>query len=314
MCLIASSRGQDARDREEARLHDGVDARAHAGTLGELVGVDREKAELLLDDLLLHLRRQVIPHLVRGERRVQQKRGARRRVFEDVDLVDELELMTGDEAGAVHQVRGSDRLLARAQMRDGDRAGFLRVVDEVALREELGFLADDLDRVLVGADRAVRAEPVEQRRRHIVGLGRERRIPRQRQVRHVVDDADGEVVLGLVLRDVVEDALDHRGRELLRRQPVAAGDQARRHGERRDALRVRFGERRRDVEIERVARRARLLRPIQDGERADGLRQRGEERLLVRTGDRAGPSARRPSRREPSGSRRFRARCRRPIP
>jgi hypothetical protein len=42
-------------------------------------------------------------------------------MFEDVDLVDELELMTGDEAGSIDQVRGSDRLLARAQMRDGDR-------------------------------------------------------------------------------------------------------------------------------------------------------------------------------------------------
>ena len=46
---------QDAGDREEARLHDGVDARAHAGALRQLVGVDGEEADLLLDDLLLHL-------------------------------------------------------------------------------------------------------------------------------------------------------------------------------------------------------------------------------------------------------------------
>ena len=165
-------------------------------------------------------------------------------------------------------------------MRDRDRARLLRVVDEVALRVAVGLLADDLDRVLVGADRAVGAEPVEQRRRHIVGLGAERRIPRQRQVRHVVDNADREVVLGLVLaRCSSKTAFDHRRRELLRRQAVAAGDQARRHRERRDALGRRLGERRHDVEIERIARRARLLRAIEDGERADGLRQRGEERL-----------------------------------
>ena len=101
MCLIASSRGQDPGDREEARLHDGVDARAHAGALRQVVGVDREEADLLLDDLFLHLPRQVIPDLVGGERRVQQERRAGRRVFEDVDLVDELELMAGDEAGAI---------------------------------------------------------------------------------------------------------------------------------------------------------------------------------------------------------------------
>ena len=37
--------GQHAGDREEAGLHDRVDARAHAGPLRQVVGVDREKAE-----------------------------------------------------------------------------------------------------------------------------------------------------------------------------------------------------------------------------------------------------------------------------
>ena len=104
---------QHAGDREEAGLHDGVDARAHAGALGEVVGVDGEEAELLLDDLLLHLARQLVPDLVGGERRIQQERGAGRRVLEDVDLVDELELMAGDEAGAVDEVRRADRPRAR---------------------------------------------------------------------------------------------------------------------------------------------------------------------------------------------------------
>ena len=80
-------------------------------------------------------------------------------------------------------------------MGDGDRAGLLRVVDEVSLREEIRLLADDLDRVLVGAHRAVGAETVEHRRRDIGLLGSERRIPRERRVRHVIHDADGEVTL-----------------------------------------------------------------------------------------------------------------------
>ena len=97
-------------------------------------------------------------------------------------------------------------------------------------------------------------------------------------MRHVVDDADGEVTLGVRLGELVEDRLHHRRRELLRRQAVAAGDDPRRDRERRDALGLRFGQRRDDVEIERIAWRARLLRPIEHGEAADGLRQRGEER------------------------------------
>ena len=83
---------------------------------------------------------------------------------------------------------------------------------------------------------------------------------------------------GLVLGELVEDRLHHRRRELLRRQTVAAGDDARWRGERRDAFRLRFGERGRHVEIERIAGCARLLRPIEHGEAADALRQRRQER------------------------------------
>ena len=70
------------------------------GALATLVGVDRVEADPLLDDLLLHLARQLVPDLVGGQRRVQQERRARRGVLEHVDLVDELELVAGDEAGA----------------------------------------------------------------------------------------------------------------------------------------------------------------------------------------------------------------------
>ena len=45
---------QHAADGEEAGLHDGVDALAHAGLLGHFVAVDDVELQLLLDDLLLH--------------------------------------------------------------------------------------------------------------------------------------------------------------------------------------------------------------------------------------------------------------------
>ena len=76
----------------------------------QCVGVDGEEAELLLDDLLLHLARQVVPDLVGREWGVQQERRARRRVLEHVDLVDELELVAGDEPGAIDEIRRSDRV------------------------------------------------------------------------------------------------------------------------------------------------------------------------------------------------------------
>ena len=213
-------------------------------------------------------------------RRVQQEDARPApRVLEHVDLVQELELMAGDEAGAIDQVGRADRTRARAQVRDRDRAGLLRVVDEVALHVEVGLLADDLDRVLVGADRAVGAEAVEhRRRRRRPARCRTTRSHGERRVRHVVDDADGEVVLRRVLRELVEDRLHHRRRELLRRQPVAAADDARLRCERRRAFGARFGERGDHVQVERIAERARLLRAVQHGDACGRSRQRREER------------------------------------
>ena len=132
--------------------------------------------------------------------------------------------MAADEARLLDQIRRPNRPRAEAQMRDGDRAGLLRVVDEVALRERVRLLADDLDRVLVGADRAVGAQAEEDAARHVGGLEVELAIPLERRVADVVDDADGEVALGPRSAQFVEHRARHRRRELLRRQAVAAAD------------------------------------------------------------------------------------------
>ncbi len=121
-------------------------------------------------------------------------------------------------------------------MGDGDRAGLLGVVDEVALGEVVGLLTDDLDRVLVGADRAVRAEAEEEAAEDVVAGDREVVVHRQRGVADVVDDADREVVLRFVGSEVVEDRLDHGGVELLRRQAVAAAHHHRVSGKRARAF------------------------------------------------------------------------------
>ena len=66
-----------------------------------------------------------------------------------------------------------DGLRPETKVRHGLGAGLLGVVDEVALNVDCGILADDLDAVLVGADRAVRAEAEEHRSHHPIGFGDE---------------------------------------------------------------------------------------------------------------------------------------------
>src|ERR1044072_8745619 len=174
---------QDAGDAEEAGLHDGVDAPAHPDLLRQRISVDDEEADSLLYHLLLHLARQAIPSRVGIARSVQEKDRARCRVFQHVDLVYELKLMTGDEGRPFDKISGADGPRARAQVRDREGAGLLRVVNKIALHKTLGLLTDDFDGVLVGPDRPVRAETVKQGRGHVVALCAEGGVPDRKSTR-----------------------------------------------------------------------------------------------------------------------------------
>jgi hypothetical protein len=89
------------------------------------------------------------------------------------------------------------------------------------------------------------------------------------------------VVFGLVLGRLVEDRLDHRRGELLRRQAVAPANDPRRLRELGQAARLGLGQRADHVEVERLAHGARLLGAVEHddvarrlGEGADEMFQR----------------------------------------
>ncbi len=112
-------------------------------------------------------------------------------------------------------------------------------------------------------------------------FGREARIVAQARERQIVVDTDREVVLRLVLRQLVIDALDHRRREFLRRQAIAATDNLR--GLERQLAGI-FGQNRDHVLVQRLTGRTRLLATIENGNRLDRLRQSLQEgRAVERT-------------------------------
>ena len=124
---------------------------------------------------------------------VEQERGAGLGAVEHRHLLEQAELVAGDEVGVLDEVRRADRLGPEPQVRHGHRARLLRVVDEVALGEQVGVLADDLHRRLVGPDGAVGAEP-EEHRLHLTGSAAvaERVVDVEAQPGDVVVDADRE--------------------------------------------------------------------------------------------------------------------------
>src|SRR6266567_3979592 len=68
---------QNLGDSEEARLHDGVHARAHASFASHLISVNYVKLSLLGDQLCLHFARQAVPNLVRPKRTVEEENAFR---------------------------------------------------------------------------------------------------------------------------------------------------------------------------------------------------------------------------------------------
>ena len=170
-------------------------------------------------------------------------------------------------------VRRADRGVTEAQVRDRDAAGLLGVVLEVRLDVLVGVVADDLDRVLVGADGAVATEAPELALDGALG----RRVGdvlghREGEVGDVVDDAQGELALGLVLLELLEDGERGRGRLVLGAEAVASTDD----GDLGHALLEEGGD---DVLVEGLADGAGLLGAIEDGDLLHALGQGGDEVL-----------------------------------
>ena len=114
-------------------------------------------------------------------------------LMQHIEAREQRELMTCDEAGLRDEIRRADRVRAKAQVGGGQRAGLLGVVDEVALRIAGRLLANDLDRVLVCAHCAVRAEAPENAAYRLVWLDGEGWIIGETGVCHVVIDANRKV-------------------------------------------------------------------------------------------------------------------------
>ena len=263
-------RRDDVREFEERGLHDRVDAAAHADFARELDCIDVVELEMVLCDRVLHGRGQLLLHFFKGPRRVQKERAAFLDAFRNRVAGDVRRVVACRKVRLVDEVRALDRGLAEAQMGYRETAGLLGVVGEVALRVHVGVVADDLDAVLVRADRTVGTETEELAGDRAFRRGVHERTHREAGERDVVDDTDREVILGLVLIEVIIDSLDHRGREFLAAETVASADDL-------DAAATRFTERGHDVLIQRFAEGAGLLGAVEDCDLLAGCRDRFEE-------------------------------------
>ena len=257
---------QDLCQREERGLKDGVGALAHADGLRQIDGVDGVELNVVLGNVALGSGIQMMGQLFRRPLTVDHEHAARLDVTDNGEALRDVgRVVAGNEVGLVDVVRALDGLVAEAQMADGDAAGLLGVVLEVGLHILVGMVADDLNGVLVRADGAVAAQTPELALDGAFRGGvRAVLVLFEGQVRHVVDDADGELVLRLILLQLVVNGEDGSRRRILGTEAVAAADDGR--------LDACVGQSGHNVHVQRLAQRAGLLRAVEDCDLLGGSR------------------------------------------
>ena len=109
--------------------------------------------------------------------------------------------MACHEVGPVHQVGAADGAFPEAQVGDGQASGLFGIVLEIPLGGHVRVVADDLDGILGGADRAVPAQAPELAGDDVLTRGVVDGGHIQGQVGHIVRDAHGEKGLCAVFED-----------------------------------------------------------------------------------------------------------------
>ena len=262
----------DLRQREECRLQNGVGALAHADLASEVDGVYHVKLDVVVCNVALGSSVKMMLKLCKIPLAVDEEHAAGLNVADDGEALGYVSgNMACNEVCLVDVVRALDLLVAEAQMADGDAAGLLGVVLEVSLNVLVGVVADDLDGVLVSADGAVAAETPELALNGAFCRGGGSSLFGQREVSHVVNNADGELTLHLVLLKLVVNGKDGGRRSVLRAEAVAAADHLN-----VAACVCNGGD---NVEVQRLALSAGLLGAVEDCNLLAGSRN-GLEQLV----------------------------------
>ena len=145
---------------EEGHLHHGINTCRQSAFAGDFSRVNHKEPRFFLVQHRLNFLRQTCPDFICVVRRIEQENTAWFQTFRHLILINKLQLVAADKISLRHQVSGTNRLLADAQVRDRQAASFLRVIDEVTLCIPRCGVTNNLDVVFGCRNAAVAAQTV----------------------------------------------------------------------------------------------------------------------------------------------------------
>ena len=251
---------------KEGGLHDGVNTSAKADFHGNLQRVHVVELNFAINDDLLLFLGEVREHFVRRDFRVQQEHTAFFQRSEHVVTTDVSRVVTRNKVRIRHEERVVHFAVAETQMRNRYAAGLLGVVCKVRLCILFSRTADDLNGVLVRADRTVSTETPEHAGNNIVRHNIDVCTNRNGKVGYVIFDTDREAVPRTVI-DVVVTCFNHGRSEFLGGKAVTAADN----------LAAFAFERSNNVEVKRLTEIPRLFGAVENDDLLRGFRNAAGE-------------------------------------
>ena len=262
---------------EECGLKNGVGALAHANLDGQVDGVDGVQLNVVFSNIALGSGIQMMLQLLQVPLAVDQEHAAGLHVLNNLEaLGDVAGVVASHEVSLVDVVGGLDGLVAEAQVGNGDTAGLLGVVLEVSLNVLVSVVTDNLDGVLVSANGAVAAQTPELALDGALSSGVGGNLLVQGQVSDIVHDANGELVLGSVLCQLLVDGEDGSGMGILGTQAVTAANDG-------HIVAAGLGQSHDNILVQRLTLGAGLLGAVQNCNLLSGGRN-GSQQLLCAEG------------------------------
>ena len=153
--------GKDCGNLEECSLHDCIDPCSESCLLSDLKSVDVVEADVLVDDLLLHLSCEVVEYLVGRNCGVEKEYTTILKVGEHVISADVSRVVASYEVSVVDEPWHIEVAVTESEVGNCDTARLLGVVSEVSLCVLICVITDDLDGVLVSTNCTIRTETPE---------------------------------------------------------------------------------------------------------------------------------------------------------